>query len=405
MKFRYEAKTRGGESARGEIEAADERAAASLLREKGLTPIEISPAGEKRGAAKISFSALFARRVKLAEKALFFRELATMTAAGVPAAASLKILSEQKRSRRFEAVISDIYARVVAGSPLAAAFAEHPECFDAVVAALVRAGEESGTLDASLAKIASFLEAREELRRKIISALTYPALVASVALFSLCVMTAVVIPQFERAFRGLGVELPPLTRAVFRAGAWMESRWPALLFLIFALALAVKLALRSARLRPHIDGAMLKIPVFGDMLLKASLSRSFGTMAALLRAGLPVLASLRLAASAAGNEKIRAAFESARDGAAAGKGLSAALGGCPVFPRMIVQMAAVGEETGRSAEMFEKIAGWYESELSEKVRRLSSILEPVMVVIVGAAVGVMAVAVFMPVVSAINSFI
>ena len=402
MKFRYEAKTRGGESARGEIEAADERAAASLLREKGLTPIDITPAGEKRGAAKISFSALFARRVKLAEKALFFRELATMTEAGVPAAASLKILSEQKRSRRFEAVISDIYVRVVAGSPLASAFAEHPECFGAVVAALVRAGEESGTLDASLAKIASFLEAREELRRKIISALTYPALVASVALFSLCVMTAVVIPQFERAFRGLGVELPPLTRAVFRAGA---SRWPALLFLIFALALAVKLALRSARLRPHIDGAMLKIPVFGDMLLKASLSRSFGTMAALLRAGLPVLASLRLAASAAGNEKIRAAFESARDGAAAGKGLSAALGGCPVFPRMIVQMAAVGEETGRSAEMFEKIAGWYESELSEKVRRLSSILEPVMVVIVGAAVGVMAVAVFMPVVSAINSFI
>ena len=126
MKFRYEAKTRGGESARGEIEAADERAAASQLREKGLTPIEITPAGEKRGAAKISFSALFARRVKLAEKALFFRELATMTEAGVPAAASLKILSEQKRSRRFEAVISDIYARVVAGSPLAAAFAEHP---------------------------------------------------------------------------------------------------------------------------------------------------------------------------------------------------------------------------------------------------------------------------------------
>lgn len=405
MKFSYEAKTRGGETARGEIEAAGEREAAAQLREKGLTPIEITPAGEKRGAAKISLSSLFARRVKLAEKALFFRELATMTEAGVPAAASLRILSAQKRSRRFAAVISDIYARVVSGSSLAAAFAAHPECFDAVVAALVRAGEESGTLDASLAKIASFLEAREELRKKIISALTYPALVASVALFSLCLMTAVVVPQFERAFRGLGVELPPLTRAVFCAGAWMQSYWHILLILILMLLSAVRLAMRNVGFKAYADGALLKIPIFGDMLLKASLSRSFGTMAALLRAGLPVLASLRLAASAAGNERIKRAFEAAHDGAASGRGLSSSLGGCGVFPHMIIQMAAVGEESGRTGEMFEKIAGWYESELTEKVKRLSSILEPVMVVIVGAAVGIMAVAVFMPVVSAINAFI
>ncbi len=405
MKFLYEAKTRGGLTERGETEAADERAAAALLREKGLTPLEIASAREFRGGVKISFPAPFASRVKLAEKTLFFRELATMTEAGVPAAASLKILSEQKRSRRFGAVISDIYARVAAGSTLAAAFAGHSDCFGAVAVALVRAGEESGTLDKSLAKIASFLEAREELRRKIISALTYPALVASVAVFSLCVMAAVVVPQFERAFRGLGVELPPLTRAVFRAGAWMESRWHVLLFAFLLLVLAAKLALRSAGFRAYIDGAMLKFPIFGDMLLKAALSRSFGTMGVLLRAGLPALVSLRLAASAAGNEKIRKAFETARDGAAAGKGLSAALESCGVFPRMIIHMAAVGEETGRSAEMFGKIADWYESELSDKVRRLSSILEPVLVVIVGAAVGIMAVAVFIPVVSAINSFI
>ena len=405
MKFKYEAKTRDGNAAHGEIEAADEREAAARLREKGLTPIDVAPIRESGGKRKISFSATFARNVKLAEKTLFFRELATMTEAGVPAAASLRILAGQRRSRRFERVVSDIYERVAAGSSLASAFAEHPGCFDGVTVALVRAGEESGTLDASLAKIASFLEAREELRRKIISALTYPALVLTVALFSLCVMTAVVIPPFERAFRALDVELPPLTHAVFGAGAWMESRWFMLVFIILALALSVKLAMLNARIRACADGLLLKIPIFGDMALKASLSRSFGTMAALLLAGLPVLAALRLAASAAGNERIRLAFETARGGAAAGRGLSASLAACGIFPLMIVQMAAVGEETGRTGEMFGKIAAWYESELSEKVKRLSSILEPVMVVIVGAAVGLMAVAVFMPVVTAINAFI
>ena len=209
-------------------------------------------------------------------------------------------------------------------------------------------------------------------------------------------MTAVVIPQFERAFSGLGVELPPLTRAVFRAGAWMESRWPALIFLIFALALAVKLALRSARLRPHIDGALLKI-LYSEIC--CSKPRSRAPSARWRRCFAPdCRCSHRYASPPQRQATKKYAPPSNRRATARRRGRDSAprSAAVPVFPRMIVHMAAVGEETGRSAEMFEKIAGWYESELSEKVRRLSSILEPVMVVIVGAAVGVMAVAVFMP---------
>lgn len=405
MKFRYEAKDGGGEAVRGEIEANVEREAAARLRERGLTPIDIVPACPSRSGAGTSPSFFMRGGVPLAEKALFFRELAAMTGAGISASSALRVLSGQKRSRRFDGVIARIYAEVSSGSTIAGAFAGHPSCFDAVTVALIRAGEESGTLDASLARLAAFLEARAELRKKLVSALTYPALVVLVAAASLCVLTAVVVPQFERAFRGLGVELPPLTRAVFAAGSWMEAYWYIPLIALAAALLAARLSLRAPGLRAAADGALLKMPVFGDMLLKASLARSFGTMAALLRSGLPVLQSLRLAASAAGNEKIRKAIETAREDAASGKSLSASLGARGIFPPMIVQMAAVGEETGRTGEMLEKIAGWYESELTEKVKRLGSILEPVMVVIVGGLVGLIAVAVFMPIVSAINSFI
>ena len=344
------------------------------------------------------------RGVKLAEKMLFFRELATMTEAGVPVATSLRVLAGQKRSRRFEAATARVYELVASGSPLAAAFEEQRDCFDVISVALVRAGEESGALAESLAKIASFLEAREELRKKIISALSYPALVLCVTLFSLCLMTTVIIPQFERAFRGVGIDLPPLTRAVFGLGTWMEAHWKILIIIIALLSFAVKFALKNRRVKAFADGLMLKIPIFGEMFLKAALARAFGTMGALLRSGLPVLSALRLAASAAGNEKIKKAFDAAHDGTASGRSLSASLDG-RLFPRMVVQMAAVGEETGRTGEMFEKIASWYESELTEKVKRLSSILEPVMVLIVGAVVAIMAVAIFLPVISAINAFI
>lgn len=404
MKFRYEAKGSDGSKARGEVEAVDVRDAAARIRAEGLVPIDIVPARGAKGATGFSAASLFRRRVKLAEKALFFRELATMTEAGVPVAASLRVLAGQKRSRRFEAVIADIYERVSAGSTLAAAFDEHAECFDAVAAAFVRAGEESGTLDENLAKIASFLEAREELRKKIISSLSYPALVLCVTLCSLCLMTTVVIPQFERAFRGVGVDLPPLTRAVFGFGAWMDAHWRIIAFILAAAVAAAKFALRNIRIRAAADGLLLKIPIFGEMFLKAALARSFSTIGALLRSGLPMLSALRLAASASGNQKIKKALEAARDAAASGRPLSVSLDS-EIFPHMIIQMAAVGEETGRTGEMFEKIAAWYESELTEKVKRLSSILEPVMVVIVGVIVGVMAVAIFLPVVSAINAFI
>ena len=412
MNYQYWAKAANGKSVRGKRSADNEDELLEWIRDKGWVPINVIRSFETVASFGDSFSKninwkeIFdlTPKVKLRDKAVFIRQLSTMIAAGVPIGGVLQVMVEQTSQKRLKRVDKKIYERVSAGSTLSAAIAEHPRTFDALITSLIKAGEESGTLDSTLAQLADFIEDQEVLKKKIISAMTYPAVVICIAVLVLGVMVVVVIPQFEKAFSGMNVQLPKLTQMVFLFGKWAEKNWYYAIAAIGVLILMINFLKKVPALRIYIDTAVLKIPVFGDIIYKAALSRSFRTMSALLRSGVPVLKTLEMAGEVASNSKINNNFLLMRDAAAMGAPMYIVVKERKLFPPMIAHMIAVGEETGRTDEMLQKVSDWYDSELSEKIKRLSSLVEPIMVVIVGIIVGFMVLAIFLPIISAIQQF-
>ena len=348
MEFDYDAKELNGSRVRGTRNAANEREVLDWIRANGWIAIDISQSRRRRSGVSESdgdsgLFSFFIPRVRLRDKLLFFRQFAAMIAAGVSITSSLTVLSEQTESRRLAKAISMTRERVGSGRTLADSLAEHIECFGALTIPLVRSGEESGTLDISLEKIAAFIEAQDNLRKRIITALTYPAAVMLIALLVLGIMVAVVIPRFEKAFEGLNVELPPLTLAAFKTGRAAQNFWFLVPLFIVISVIAFRLLRAQDRFKLAIDTFMLKIPVFGDIILKSALARSLRTFAMLLRSGVPLLSALEMSADVAGNEKIKAGFLEMREGAAAGRSLNEIVREKDLFPRMIAHMIAVGE--------------------------------------------------------------
>lgn len=413
MDFQYKAKSKNGDTLRGLRSADSEADLLTWIRGNGWTPIEIyksrrtvSKGGDSNPSKGINFrDALTANRVKLRDKLVFFRQLATMISAGVPIAGSIEILVEQTTNRTLKRIISEVFTRVSAGVSLTNALGEHPKYFDTLALALIRSGEESGTLDVSLQRLCTFLEAQDNLRKKIISAMTYPAAVITITIAVLGVMVTIVVPQFQKAFAHLSINMPGLTLALFAFGEWARANWYFIPLTIFIIWLAVHFLRKVKALDIYVDSAMLKIPVFGPIIYKSALARSFRTMSSLLTSGVPVLQALALAGNVSSNEKIKRAFITIRDAASMGIPLNVIIQEKKLFPPMVAHMIAVGEETGRTDEMLGKIADWYEAELEETVKRLSSILEPTLVVIIGGVVGVMVLAIFLPIISAIKAFL
>ena len=411
MDFQYRAKAGSGKTLRGKRTADSEAEVVAWIRAQGWIPIEVSKyfdinVKQSRKPAKFSDAPFFelAPRVKLKDKLVFFRQLSTMISAGVTISRSMEILVEQTVNKRFKRVIARIFDRVSSGVPLAGALAEHPQYFDTLSLALVKSGEESGTLDISLARLSSFLEDQENLRKKIISAVTYPAAVIIVALLALGVMVIVVVPQFQKAFGNLNVKMPKLTLMLFALGNWAKGHWLYIPIAILAFAVLLYLLKKIESMKYPIDSAMLKLPVFGGILYKAAIARSFRTMSSLLQSGIPVLKALELAGDVAGNEKLKRGFLMMRDAVTMGAPINTVMKEKKLFPPMVCHMVAVGEETGRTDEMLAKVADWYEAELSETIKRLSSILEPALVVFVGVIVGVMVLAIFLPILTAIQAY-
>ena len=412
MNYQYWAKAANGKTVRGRKAADNEDELLEWIRDKGWVPINVvrtyetvARIGDSFGK-NIDWKEVFdlSPRVKLRDKAIFIRQLSTMIAAGVPIGGALQILIEQTNQKRLKRITKKIYTRVSSGATLSSAIAEHPKFFDVLISSLIRSGEESGTLDATLAQLANFIEDQEVLKKKIISAMTYPAVVISIAVFVLGIMVVVVIPQFQKAFSSMNVELPRLTRMIFEFGTWAQGNWYYALAALGVTILLLNFLRKVPGLRIYIDTAILKVPVFGDILYKAALSRSFRTMSALLRSGVPVLKALEMAGEVASNSKINNNFLLMRDAAAMGAPMNIVIKERKLFPPMIAHMIAVGEETGRTDEMLQKISDWYDNELSEKIKRLSSVLEPIMVVLVGIIVGFMVLAIFLPIISAIQQF-
>lgn len=412
MDFHYKAKAPNGNVLNGTKAADNEADVVNWIKHQGWLPIEISKVSIQTGVSslrksdKFDFSEFFdlSPRVKLKDKLVFFRQLSTMISAGVTISRSMEILVEQTVNKRFKKIIKKVYEKVSSGVSLSDSLAGFPKNFDTLMLSLINSGEESGTLEMSLSRLSTFIEDQENLRKKIISAMTYPLAVIMIAFLVLGVMLVVVVPQFQQAFKNLNVELPKLTRIIFDVGTWAKDNWilvPAGFLGIFILIYFLK---KIDSLKYPIDSAMLKMPIFGGILYKAAIARSFRTMGSLLSSGLPVLKALDLAGEVSNNEKLRRNFHMMRDAAIMGMPINLVMKEKKLFPPMISHMVAVGEETGRTDAMLEKIADWYEAELTETIKRLSSILEPILIVFVGLIVGIMVLAIFLPIIAAIQAF-
>lgn len=374
----------------------------AVMREQGMMPITLVPRKEEKNEE--SFFARLKRigTVPLRDKVIFFRQLATMIKAGVTLGNTLDILVDQTENLRLADSIRKIKMAVDGGLPLSQAMRTRRE-FTLLMVSIISAGEEGGKLDESIGRLATFLERQDGLRRKIITAVTYPAVVVLFALLVLYILVTVVMPRFSQTFNGLNVPLPPITVFVFEFSNWMVRFWYIPLLLFLGILGGAYMLGRNKHTRLVVDRIKLKLPLVGDICFKSVMARSNRTLASLVDSGVPILKALEMTAEVSDNAVIGAAYTTLRDAARKGASLGDAAKSIPVFPVMIAYMMKVGEETGQLETMLDKVADWFEMELDEKIKRLTSILEPLLLIFVGGIVAFVALAIFTPIVTAMQA--
>lgn len=403
MAYRYRARSKEGKIIQGTLEAYSEEQVLQWLRERACYPIEIEEVRER--AAKTLKERLQAfSTIKLKDKAVFFRQLATMLDAGITLGTALDMLAEQTENKRFAKAIREVKTMVDRGTSLSAAMATKRE-FSKLMVAIARAGEEGGVLESSLDRLATFLERQDELRKKIISASTYPAVVMGFAIIVVFLLVTLIMPRLADVFTDLSVELPLPTRLVLGFSLWLSSRWHLPLVAVLLLALTTYLFSRKKETKRKVDALKLGLPLFGDIWKKSVLARTFRTFAGLVQAGVPILSALEMTADVSGNAIVEAAFAQLAEKAKRGVALGETAKKIKVVPPLAAHMIAVGEQTGRLEDMVDKVADWFEFELDEKIKRLTSILEPVLIVFVGGVVALVVFAVFMPIISSIQGLL
>jgi len=395
----YEALDKGGKQVRGVIEAANEEVIVEKLRGMGYYPLKVLQ--NKKSAANADLFALPGLRIifhRITSKHLmtFTRQLATLIDAGLPIIRSLNILHDQVESAIFKEKIEDIIKTIEGGGSLSEAFGRHPKVFDNLYVNMVRAGEIGGVLESVLNKIAEFLEKAQALKGKVKSAMMYPLVVSLLAVGIVSFILITIIPKFEDIFKQLGAELPWLTQQLIN----MSN---ILLYKSYYVIIAVVLVyfvfskINKTREGKHtFDKIKLKIPVFGPLLKKIAIVRFAGTLATLIHSGVPILQALDIVRDTSGNEVISRAMEKVYNSVKDGDTIHEPLARCPVFPPLVIHMVAVGEETGAIDQMLIKVAEAYEREVDDTVNALTSILEPILIVFLGAIVGVIVVALYLP---------
>ena len=344
----------------------------------------------------IKFKLPFKKGVGTRELAVFTRQFATMIDSGLPLVQCLEILSKQTTNESFRKTIEDVTGDVEAGATLNEALAKHPTTFDGLFVHMVNAGEAGGILDTILGRLATYIEKSDSLRRKVKSALTYPAVVLTVAAGVTIFMLTAIIPTFARLFADFGAELPLPTQIVLAMSNFLRATWWALILGAVGFVIVLKKYYATDVGKHVIDRQMLRIPVLGDVLKKASVARFTRTLGTLVSSGVPILKGLEITAETAGNVILSDAIKETRNSIGQGETIAGPLAKCDVFPPMVVQMIAVGEETGALDAMLGKIADFYDDEVDTAVATLTSVIEPVLIVIMGVIVGGMVVAMYMP---------
>ena len=404
MKYHYKAKTQNGESKCGYISADNEQQVLNHIRANGWYPVDISRRPDSSALLK-AVSDLSADTVSLKSKSIFFRQFSVLLTSGIPMEKALELLLDQSSDGCIKKTVRQLHNDIIAGQSVAASMSGQAKIFDRLEIAFIRAGEESGRLDESLLKIAELLKKQNEIRRQVVSALIYPAVILAVTLAVLVLMTVFVMPQFENTFYQMHIEMPLFTRIVFSAGRFIRSYWFLVPLIFFAVSITTACLSHSDNYRQRIDLIKLKLPLFGKIIFKASAARAFRTMATLLASGVDLLRAIELSGDAAGNVIIKNIFNSMLLAAKDGSSLYNTIGEGRMFPVLAAQLVKIGEETGHIDEKFMELAGIYEEEVDDAASALRSVLEPVMVVFVSLIVAVMLFAAYMPIISAIKNLI
>ncbi len=383
-----------GKIQKGEIEAPNKSAVLARLRQMQVQPI---PDKVKEKGKLFDFKFQFGG-VSSKDLVVFTRQMSTMIDAGLPLVRSLDILASQQDNAKFKVILTQVKETVEGGSTFADALAKHPSIFNALYVQLVRAGESGGVLDVILQRLAVYLEKIESIKRKIKGAMIYPAIVISVAIIVLSIVMIFVVPTFAEMFKDMGTTLPALTQLVVDISTFLKNNIIYILIAIAILALTIVTTYRrSEKARKLYDAFLLKLWLIGDLLLKTVIARFCRTLATLTAGGIPILDGLEITAKASGNKVTEEAILEARKEVSEGKTLAEPLAGKPkIFPPMVVQMIAVGEQTGALDDMLNKIADFYEDEVDAAVAALLSALEPLMIAFLGATVGVIVVAMYLP---------
>ena len=388
--FLWEGTDRKGNRVKGKSMASTEQAVRADLRRQGVVPTRI-----RKQRSKAFFGA---SKITTADIAIFSRQLATMLAAGIPLVQAFEIVGNGHENAAMQKLILGIKADVEGGSSLAEALAKQPLYFDDLFVNLVEAGEQAGALETLLDKIATYKEKTEAIKKKIKKALTYPAAVHVVAVIVTTILLIFVIPAFEDLFQGFGADLPTFTRMVIDLSVFVRTNgWLLAMAIGAGIASFLYFKKRSRAMRHFLDRMSLKMPIIGPILQKAAVARYARTLSTMFAAGVPLVEALESVAGATGNIVYEEGVMKMRDEVATGQRLQQSMENTDLFPNMVIQMNAVGEESGSLDEMSAKVADFYEEDVDNAVDNLSSLLEPLIMAILGVLVGGLVVAMYLPI--------
>ncbi len=391
--YKWEGRTAKGAVKKGEMEAPSEAAIRIHLRQQNIIPTQISSK-----AKEINISLPFIKKkVPQRSVAVFTRQLATMIDAGLPLVQSLEVLSSQQDNKVFKNIIREIREDVEGGSTFAGALKKHPVAFNELFTNLVVAGEEGGILDTILNRLAAYIEKAEALKKKVKSALIYPATIVTVAVAVVMILMVFVIPVFETMFQSAGQSLPLPTVIVLTISKMIKKYIVILVPAFILLVFLFKRYYKTDNGKAVIDRLLLKLPVFGPLLRKIAVARFSRTLGTLVSSGVPILDGLSIVSRTSGNRAIETAIMNARASIREGETIAEPLSRSALFPPMVIQMIAVGESTGALDSMLSKIAEFYEDEVDVAVANLTSLLEPLLMVFLGVVIGGVVIAMYLPI--------
>lgn len=401
MTYQYSVRDRAGKIVSGTLDAESQAAVATKLKQMGYAPISISEhkAGMNR---ELSIPGFGGNRVKLKDLAVMARQFAVMINSGLSLLRALTILSEQSESKKLSEVLGHVRNDVETGQALSASLAKHPEVFPPLMVNMTRAGEVGGFLDSVLVQIAENYEAEVKLRSKIKSAMTYPVVVFAISILAVVGMLLFIVPVFATMFSDLGGELPAPTKVLMFMSSALKLTAPVLAVALVVGIIVWQKVKHTAQVRNVLDPIKLKMPIFGKLFQKVALSRFTRNLGTMLRSGVPILQSLDIVADTSGNVVLARAVRDVQESVRKGESLVQPLSQHAVFPPMVVQMMAVGEDTGALDEMLHKISDFYDQEVEATTEALTSLIEPLMIAVLGGIIGSMIIALYMPIFSVFN---